>query len=125
MTFWGYHLMLDCSGLQIDEKHMNDKEYLKEFVSEMLAETNMQAWGPPLIERLEEKDGVFPDSLSGYTVVQLLHTSNMCLHLCDKVRTLYFDLFSCKQFSIEKATDVVKKYFVPESVRTNYLTRQA
>jgi len=41
------------------------------------------------------------------------------------MKTLYFDLFSCKKFDVERATGVVEKYFAPGSVRTSYLTRQA
>ena len=123
--FWGYHLMLDCSELSCDEHLLNDIDYLKQFVKAMLVATDMKPWGEPTIARLTEDDGEFPDCLSGYTVVQLLHTSNMTLHICDLAKTLYFDLFSCKKFSQEGATEVINKFFSPKAIRTSYLTRHA
>jgi S-adenosylmethionine decarboxylase len=119
---WGYHLMLDCGNLECDIELLNDKDYLIKFVEAILETTQMKAWGEPVIERLG--DDCIPE-LSGYTVVQLLHTSNMCLHVCDKIKTLYFDLFSCKKFDCDKAQKVVEDFFKPQSVRTSFLTRQA
>jgi S-adenosylmethionine/arginine decarboxylase-like enzyme len=124
-NFWGYHLMLDCKELSCEFDLLNDEQYLRDFVKEMLVATDMKPWGEPLIARLTDDDGTFPDALSGFTVVQLLHTSNLTLHICDLTRTLYFDLFSCKRFSQEKAIDVIKKFFDPQGVRVTYLTRHA
>jgi S-adenosylmethionine/arginine decarboxylase-like enzyme len=87
--------------------------------------TEMKAWGECHVMRLTEADGEFPDELSGYTVVQLLHTSNLTMHVCDKAGSLYFDLFSCKKFDNDKAVDVLQKYFQPQSVRVSFLTRHA
>lgn len=123
--FWGYHLMLDCGGLKCNDLCLNDTSYLKQFVLDILDATEMKAWGEPIIAQLTESDGEFPDCLSGFTVIQLLHTSNMTLHICDKVKTLYFDLFSCKQFKTDNVFKVVDKYFNPSSVRVNYITRQS
>jgi S-adenosylmethionine/arginine decarboxylase-like enzyme len=123
--FWGYHLIIDASGLKCPVDDMNDITYLKAFIKDMLEAVDMTAWGEPMIMRLTEKDGDFPDHLSGYTIVQLLHTSNMTVHLCDKVGTLYFDLFSCKCFNNDDAINIIKSYFQPESIRVNFLTRNA
>lgn len=123
--FWGYHLMIDASGLECEEYDLNNTQYLLEFVREILVKTDMRAWGEPMVQHLTEADGEFPDSLSGYTIVQLLHTSNMTLHVCDKVKTLYFDLFSCKQFDNDSVKESIVKYFKPASCRINFVTRHA
>lgn len=119
--YWGYHLILDCGNLQCDNHFLNNKSYIKAFVKEVLDASRMTAWGDVIIERLQD----CTDELSGYTVVQLLHTSNMCMHICDKLNTLYFDLFSCKSFPEEQVISVIKKYFDPKSIRKTFLTRQA
>ena len=122
---WGYHLILDVSGLRCSVDKLNDVLYLKAFVAEMLDVTGMKAWGDCLVSRLTAEDGDFPDALSGYTVVQLLHTSNLTMHVCDKADAIYFDLFSCSKFDSAAAVGVLQKYFEPQSVRETFLTRQA
>jgi S-adenosylmethionine/arginine decarboxylase-like enzyme len=123
--FWGYHLMLDCGKLKCPQDKMNDVEYLNEFVVEVLRVSDMRAWGAPQFARLTSDDGDFLDSLSGYTIVQLLHTSNMTVHLCDKIGTMYFDLFSCKRYDQDKVIEVVQQFFEPTSIRVTFATRQA
>jgi len=125
MDFWGYHLMVDAGKLQCPVDRLNDVTYLKRFISDLLKAVDMKAWGEPVIMRLTEKDGEFPDNLSGYTCIQALHTSSCTLHICDKVGSLYFDLFSCRRFDNAVAVAVLQEYFQPDSVRVNYLTRQA
>jgi S-adenosylmethionine/arginine decarboxylase-like enzyme len=39
--------------------------------------------------------------------------------------TAYFDIFSCKQFDLELAQDVVREYFAPAKMRVNFITRHA
>lgn len=124
--FWGYHLMLDCGGLACDEAAMNDHATLKAFVRDVLEASHMTAWGDPVLARLDVSDGPgFPDDMSGTTVMQMLHTSSMVLHLCDKTRTLYFDLFSCKAFETDAIKVVIDRYFQPATTRVSFLTRQA
>ncbi len=122
--FWGYHLMVDCSGLEKDTDTLNDVEHVKAFMRELLEVAGMTAWGEPVIARLKPEDGDFPDGLSGTTCVQLLHTSNACLHLCDLTKKLFFDLFSCKAFDQAAVVGVVEKYFAPGRTRINFLTRE-
>ena len=125
--FWGWQLIIDAGKLLCDTKLLNDVDYLKRFITDLLVTVDMKAWNEPVIMKLTDTNGTFPNSLSGYTIVQLLHTSSLTLivHLCDKTSTLYLDLFSCRQFETKKAIEVLHHYFQPQSVRVNFLTRQA
>jgi S-adenosylmethionine/arginine decarboxylase-like enzyme len=123
-SFWGYHLMVDCGELGVSAEALNDVERIKAFMRELLDVAGMRAWGEPVLARLTPEDGEFPDGLSGYTCVQLLHTSNACLHLCDLTKKLFFDLFSCKAFDQAAVVGVVEKYFAPGRTRVNFLTRE-
>lgn len=114
--------MLDCGGLACEEAAMNDETTLKAFVRDVLDASGMTAWGEPVLARLSTG---FPEDLWGTTVMQMLHTSSLALHLCDRTRTLYFDLFSCKEFDAKAIQRVVDAYFRPASTRVSYLTRQA
>jgi S-adenosylmethionine/arginine decarboxylase-like enzyme len=57
--------------------------------------------------------------------MQLITTSNICGHFMELDGTAYFDIFSCKEFDLAVAQNVVHKYFAPKQVKVNFLTRQA
>lgn len=116
--------MLDCSSLKVPKSLLNDEDYLKYFIADVLKASDMTAWGDPVLMRLREEDG-HPKHLSGYSIVQLIHTSSLTVHICDETKQLYFDLFSCKPFKNEDIVIVLKNYFDPKSIKVSYLTRQA
>ena len=116
--FWGYHLCADCKSCNDNVK---SKDAIAAFVKALVKAIDMKAYGEPFIERFAEE---VPE-LGGISAVQLIETSNICLHACDLSSDLYLDIFSCKPYSTEVALEVVKEYFNPISIRQTYLTRQA
>jgi len=113
---WGYHLMLDCSGC----KRIASRENIYNFTKDMVKRIDMTAHGEPVIEYLLEGD-----PKQGYSMMQLITTSNICGHFMELDGTAYFDVFSCKQFDIETAKSVVQEYFDPTKIRVNFITRHA
>ena len=113
---WGYHLMLDCSGCE----RIDSRENIYNFTKEMVKRINMTAHGEPVIEYLLEGD-----PKQGYSMMQLITTSNICGHFMELDGTAYFDVFSCKKFDIEVAQEVVREFFNPKKMRVNYITRHA
>ena len=118
MSYWGYHLLLDCSGCNIDEIANRDNIY--KFVKDLVDRIDMEAHGEPVIEYL-----LPGDPKQGYSLMQLITTSNISAHFMELDGTAYFDIFSCKEFDIEVAKLVVKEYFHPKRMRVNFLTRHA
>ena len=116
MKYFGYHLMLDCGGC----KGIDDKENILRWVEDLVSSIDMTAHGDPLIEYL-----LPGDPKQGYSLVQLITTSNICAHFMELDGTAYFDVFSCKEFDTKVAISIVEKYFHPETVRINFLTRNA
>lgn len=116
MSYWGYHLMLDCSGCE----GIDSKENIYNFVKHLVDEINMVAHGEPVIEYL-----LPGDPKQGYSLMQLITTSNICGHFMELDGTAYFDIFSCKEFDLQVAQDVVKQFFNPKKIRVNFITRQA
>jgi len=116
MSHFGYHLMLDCSGCQGIDSRDNIFSWIKELVPEI----DMIAHGEPVIEYL-----LPGDPKQGYSLLQLITTSNISAHFMELDGTAYFDIFSCKEFDIEKAKLIVSKYFNPKKMRVNYITRHA
>jgi len=117
-NYWGYHLMLDCSGCEIDK--VSSRENIYKFVKDLVDRIDMEAHGEPIIEHL-----LPGDPKQGYSLMQLITTSNICAHFMDLDGTAYFDIFSCKTFDIETAKATVDEYFHPKRMRVNYITRHA
>jgi len=118
MSYWGYHLLLDCSGCNIESIASKDNIY--NFVKDLVQRIDMTAHGEPIIEYL-----LPGDPKQGYSLLQLITTSNISGHFMELDGTAYFDIFSCKEFNIEVAKKVVEEYFHPKKMRVNFLTRHA
>ena len=117
MEYWGYHLILDCAGLLPDL--IRSKENIYNFAKTLVKEIDMVAYGEPQIVKFGHS------GKEGYTLVQLIETSNICVHFVEEDNTAYFDIFSCKPYDNDTVVKVIKEYFDPTSIRMTYLTRQA
>lgn len=116
-NYWGYHLMLDCSGCN---DNIKDREAIYKFVKQLVKDIDMTAHGEPIIEYL-----LPGDPKQGYSLMQLITTSNICAHFIEPDHTAYFDIFSCKDFSNDTVINVVNQYFSPEKIKINFITRHA
>lgn len=114
--YWGYHLMLDCSGCT----DIDNRDTIYKFIKDLVERIDMTAHGEPIIEHL-----LPGDPKQGYSLMQLITTSNICAHFMELDGTAYFDVFSCKPFDIETAKTVVEEYFHPNRMRVNFITRHA
>lgn len=116
MSYFGYHLMLDCSGCE----NIDSKENIYNFVKDLVQRIDMTPFGEPVIEYL-----LPGDPKQGYSLMQLITTSNICGHFMELDDTAYFDIFSCKEYDVEVAKQVVMQYFNPAKMRVNFITRDA
>jgi S-adenosylmethionine/arginine decarboxylase-like enzyme len=60
---------------------------------------------------------------AGYTLVQLIETSNITAHFAEEDNSAYIDVFSCKDFKQKDVEEVVQNYFKPEHVHSRLLVR--
>jgi S-adenosylmethionine/arginine decarboxylase-like enzyme len=109
--------MLDISGCS---DAIKSREAIYNFNKDLVKRIDMIAHGEPIIEFL-----LPGDPKQGYSLMQLITTSNICAHFVEPDMTAYIDIFSCKPFDINVAQDVVKEYFAPSKMRINYITRNA
>lgn len=119
MNYWGYHLMLDCGNC--DLLKMTDKDNIQKFVHELVVAIDMVAVGDTWIERTAIG---MPDK-EGFSLYQLIVTSNISAHFVDQPRQIYLDVFSCKEFDQDIVVDVVNKYFSPGKINQNFIIRDA
>jgi S-adenosylmethionine/arginine decarboxylase-like enzyme len=118
---WGYHLILNLSDCDLES--MKNKEHIQECVNEILEKTDMHPMGPTIFEYAEFTEDHI--DVAGYTVVQVIITSCLVMHLADNSRGIYFDFFSCKPYDKEVVKNIMNKYFKSSSMSELYLTRNA
>ena len=116
--FWGYHLLLDCKNC--NREKIGSRENIYNFVKTLIIRIDMVAVGEPIIEML-----CVGDPKVGYSLMQLISTSNITGHFMDISGEAYIDVFSCKPYDIQVAEQCVREFFEPEKVRVNFLTRNA
>ncbi len=119
MDYWGYHLLLDCSASP--QKYIQNPDHICNFAKQLVVDIDMKAHGEPIVEHFATHD---PDK-AGYTLVQLIETSNITAHFVDKNGNIYMDIFSCKPFDIEAAIKTVQQYFEPKKIKKHFITRNA
>jgi S-adenosylmethionine decarboxylase len=119
MAYWGYHGMFDCSKGQLDL--VRSGENITAFVKELVPAIDMVAYGEPVVVHFAQH----AEDKSGYSLCQMIETSSITGHFVDANGDFYIDVFSCKTVDMEVCQKVIEKYFKPEKIRANFLTRSA
>ena len=110
-------LSLDCAGCH---PHLiRSRNNIIAFTNKLVKEIDMKAYGKPQVVMFGS------GNKKGFTLVQLIETSNITAHFCEETNDMYFDLFSCKPYNVETAIRVVNDYFTPISVKPTYFERNA
>ena len=116
---WGYHLILDCRACDIPT--VTNRDALENFIKVMVDAIHMKRYGEPIIEHFAEHN---PEA-AGYSLVQLIETSDITGHFVDKNGDAYIDVFSCKIIDPEAAVNVVQELLHPKNIKVRYVLRQA
>ena len=103
MGGWGQSLWLDAKGC--DGNKIRSSTNIKAFVKELVEEIDMIAYGDPSIIHFGTEDK------QGYTLVQLIETSNITAHFSEETNCAYFDVFSCKDFNPTNVIWCIERYF--------------
>ena len=115
--YWGFHLILDCAGC--DEYAIRDHNVIYNFTKQLVNDIVMVAYGEPMIVNFGSGDK------AGYTLVQLIETSNICAHFVNESNTMYLDVFSCKEYDDQIVISLVQQYFGAKTIQQTFLKRQA
>lgn len=117
MNKWGKHLILDAAKCR--PCTIRSSSVIYDFTKELVKKIDMVAYGEPQIVMFGS------GNKKGYTLVQLIETSNITAHFVEETDDMYLDVFSCKDFDPHIVTGIVATYFDPQSVSTHMLYRQA
>lgn len=115
---FGYQLLLDLYSCK--EGVCDDLNLCYQFLDEIVEELGMEKQAPPNIFR---SDGVrFPDKagLSGW--VPLIESSTV-IHTLSPKNFISIDIYCCKNFDLQKAKDVCRRFFAPGKIDEQYIER--
>lgn len=62
--------------------------------------------------------------LVGTSAIQFITTSNITIHTLDILKSVYLNIFSCKDFDAKKANDFCIKFFDSQSSNMTLLERK-
>jgi len=114
---WGYHVILDCSSCL--PHALRSKKHIEQFAKTLVKRIDMVPYGPPQVIHFGS------DNKAGFTLVQLIETSNITAHFVEATNDIYIDVFSCKAFNPKEVEDVVNHFFKPKASRVRFVERQA
>lgn len=110
---WGWHLSLDMWDCDVEK--MNSCQNIEKFADELVKRIEMKAFGRPDVNWFGEGDK------EGYTLSQLIETSNICCHFDPTNKSAYFDVFSCKPYEPSVVVNTFQEFFggLPYVVRSH------
>ena len=114
---WGQHLVLDFNGCP--KELLADRENILNWIKELVHAIDMVAYGEPVIEHF----ATHSHEAAGYTLLQMIETSNIAAHFAENIGQVYIDVFSCKAFDVEVALGICKKYFNPIQANMHNMER--
>lgn len=112
---WGQHLIIDA--FDCNPAALRSKTTIAEFSKSLVNAIDMVAYGAPRIVHFGT------GHTQGYTLVQLIETSNITAHFAEDSNSIFLDVFSCKLFNKEIALRVFRDYFNPTSMKTRFFNR--
>ena len=116
---WGQHLLIDA--VAGNRAKVTDPAHIAGFAAALVDGIGMQAFGPPQVVHFGHAD----PGTAGYTLVQLIETSNITAHFVDGSGNFYLDVFSCRPFNAAAVLKLARLWFEPEQVTSVTLPRGA
>ena len=114
---WGKHLVLDAGGCS--PRMIGCPIVIKNFTKDLVKRIDMVAYGDPQIVMFGT------GNKKGYTLIQLIETSNIAAHFVEENNTMYLDVFSCKDFDPSVVKETVREYFDAQRFSSRIFLREA
>ena len=114
---WGKHLMIDAARL--NGPAIRNPTRIHHFTAALVKRIDMIPYGPAQVVMFGS------GNKKGYTMVQLIETSNICAHFVEENNSMYLDVFSCKDFDPIVVKETVEEFFEAKHIKLKVLTRQA
>ena len=112
---WGLHAVVNAT--RCCPTSIRSARHIEAFSHELVHKIRMVPYGKPQIIHFGT------GNKAGYTLVQLIETSNIVAHFVEEYNDLYLDVFSCKEFSPDIVETIVQAYFHPLALSCQVLER--
>lgn len=117
MNYWGYHLIVNARNCR--PTAIRSAGLITDFTKTLVKKIDMVPYGEPQVVLFGT------GNKKGYTLVQLIETSNICAHFTEETNDMYLDVFSCKPFQSKDVLEVMQTYFDPKHTDSLLLRRDA
>ena len=99
---YGKHLTLLIKNVEHIEK-LNGENEIKNFLADLVKSINMRILVNP-VAGYESGD----EAHAGYSGVVILYESHCAIHTYSKLRKVFIDIFSCKDYCVEDVLNFIK-----------------
>ncbi len=113
----GLHTTIDLKNC--NPETIRSADAIRDYVIQLCDLIEMNRFGDPLIVNL----GQTPE-LVGYSMVQLIETSNISAHFINIDNSIYVDIFSCKLYNPYIVAEFTKNFFNSNDYVINILLRK-
>ncbi len=114
---WGLHTTVDLKDC--DPDLIRSADAIRDYVIQLCNLIEMSRFGDPIIVDFGRNPAV-----SGYSMVQLIETSNISGHFANIDNSAYIDIFSCKLYNPYIVAEFTKTFFKGGNYIINILLRQ-
>jgi len=111
----GTHLALDLFDCRVSK--LEDEERVNAFLVQTTRQLGMRAIGKPTVARVKTGRD------EGITGIMPIAESHISVHTFPRIQSCNVDIFSCKDFDVEKAKAAAAKWFGARVVRSHVLQR--
>jgi len=116
---FGPHLMLDCYGC--DESKLKDLDFVLKFLDDLPDLIHMHKISKPNAINYPGNPNSFDKG--GISAFVIIAESHISIHTFPSHKYMSVDIFSCKNFDIEKATNFIVKSFEVKKFEKKFLHR--
>ncbi len=123
MKPYGKELILDihnCDPAAFTRKHI--RTYFKRLCLLIDMERADLHWWDDLHTPKDEKET--EPHLKGTTAIQFIKTSNITIHTLDLLKSVYLNIFSCKDFDSEIVKQFTEEWFKGKIVNNHVIERK-
>ena len=121
MKKYGIELTIDLKNCDVS---LFNKRALKRYLKQLCELIDMKICKIHFWEYENSKERKeAPSHLAGISVCCFISTSNIIIHTLDKMKSVYFNIFTCKDFNTNKAIKFTKSFFKGKVKNYNIINR--
>ncbi len=114
---FGPHLTIDARGC--NRKKITSLSFIYEFLNKFPEAIDMEKMSLPTVVPWKDDWSKTP-GISGFVMIT---TSHVSIHTFPDDDYVFFDIFSCKHFNVERAKDLILEMFEAKTADVNIVKR--